>query len=139
MSRSLQTINNVQQFDVGYNVVLLEEFMKDLPTLEENNLYVLHLQGSHGPAYHKRYPENFRRFTLTCDTNELSKCTQKQIHIPSIAHHNNATLNNLLKQYNNFKFSHDNLAHSMLGFFDIESPLYNEPYNIFGDSLKPNP
>lgn len=194
-------LNKVKQFDGGFDVVLFEEFIKDLPTLEGNNLYVLHLQGSHGPAYYKRYPDNFRRFTPTCDTNELSKCTQEeilntydntlyytdwiveelvdiaaevndyttavlylsdhgeslgengiylhgmpyalapqeQIHIPSIAYHNNATINARLKQHKDFKLSHDNLAHSLLGFFGVESPLYKESYDIFNDSLKENP
>ena len=42
-------------------------------------LVVLHQMGSHGPAYHKRYPQDFGRFTPTCDTNELATCAAEQI------------------------------------------------------------
>lgn len=44
-----------------------------------NLVVVLHMLGNHGPAYHKRYPEALRRFTPTCDTGELHKCSREQI------------------------------------------------------------
>lgn len=40
---------------------------------------ILHQMGSHGPAYYKRYPEEFRVFTPTCDSNQLDSCTQEEI------------------------------------------------------------
>jgi lipid A ethanolaminephosphotransferase len=42
-------------------------------------LIVLHQMGNHGPAYYKRYPKAFEKFTPVCQTNELSKCTQEEI------------------------------------------------------------
>ncbi|MGQ3050788.1 MAG: phosphoethanolamine transferase [Roseateles sp.] len=44
-----------------------------------NLVVVLHMLGNHGPTYSKRYPDAFRRFTPTCDTGELRKCTREQI------------------------------------------------------------
>ncbi len=44
-----------------------------------NLLIVLHMLGNHGPAYHKRYPDAFRRFTPTCDTGELRQCSRQEI------------------------------------------------------------
>ncbi len=44
-----------------------------------NLVVVLHMLGNHGPAYHKRYPGDFRRFTPTCDTGELRKCSRQEI------------------------------------------------------------
>lgn len=44
-----------------------------------NLVVVLHMLGNHGPAYFKRYPESFRRYTPTCDTGELRECTREQI------------------------------------------------------------
>lgn len=44
-----------------------------------NLVVVLHQIGNHGPAYFRRYPESFRRFAPTCDTADLSQCTQAQI------------------------------------------------------------
>jgi len=42
-------------------------------------LIVLHQMGSHGPAYYKRYPEEFRVFLPSCDTNELDTCSESEI------------------------------------------------------------
>ncbi len=40
---------------------------------------VLHQMGNHGPAYYKRYPKSFERFTPTCKTSQLEKCTPQEI------------------------------------------------------------
>ena len=40
---------------------------------------VLHQLGNHGPAYYKRYPVQFERFTPTCKTNQLEQCSQQEI------------------------------------------------------------
>lgn len=42
-------------------------------------LIVLHQMGNHGPAYYKRYPKDFEKFTPVCKTNELGKCTNEEI------------------------------------------------------------
>ncbi len=42
-------------------------------------LIVLHQMGNHGPAYYKRYPKKFERYTPTCNTNELKDCTTVEI------------------------------------------------------------
>jgi lipid A ethanolaminephosphotransferase len=40
---------------------------------------VLHLLGNHGPAYYRRYPDDFRHFRPTCDNAELSACADAEI------------------------------------------------------------
>ncbi len=40
---------------------------------------VLHQMGSHGPAYYRRYPKRFERFTPVCKTNQLENCTEEEI------------------------------------------------------------
>lgn len=42
-------------------------------------LIVLHQMGSHGPAYFKRYPAAFERFTPACKSAELSSCSQEEV------------------------------------------------------------
>ena len=42
-------------------------------------LIVLHQMGNHGPAYYKRYPQRFEKFTPACHTNELANCTAVEI------------------------------------------------------------
>lgn len=40
---------------------------------------VLHQMGNHGPAYYKRYPKAFEKFTPTCRNNDLSQCSTEEI------------------------------------------------------------
>ncbi len=42
-------------------------------------LIVLHQMGNHGPAYYKRYPKEFEKFTPVCKTNQLENCTKESI------------------------------------------------------------
>ncbi len=42
-------------------------------------LIVLHQKGSHGPAYFKRYPDEFRHFIPDCREIELNKCSEEEI------------------------------------------------------------
>ena len=61
--------------DVGMLVgldKLIEESCKDI-------VIVLHQMGNHGPAYYKRYPKEFERFTPTCKTNQLESCSEEEI------------------------------------------------------------
>lgn len=59
---------------------LLLEGLEDYIRNTEGNLFiVLHTIGSHGPTYYRRYPEKFKQFTPTCDTEEIQTCTKEQI------------------------------------------------------------
>ncbi len=40
---------------------------------------VLHQMGNHGPAYYKRYPKSFEKFTPVCKSNQLEQCTPQEI------------------------------------------------------------
>ncbi|MBU4117269.1 MAG: phosphoethanolamine--lipid A transferase [Proteobacteria bacterium] len=42
-------------------------------------LIVLHQMGNHGPAYYKRYPQAFERFTPACQSNQLDQCSPEEI------------------------------------------------------------
>jgi lipid A ethanolaminephosphotransferase len=60
-----------------------EALLRGLDTVardaQGNLVVVLHMLGNHGPTYFKRYPDAFRRFTPTCDTGELRKCSRQEI------------------------------------------------------------
>ncbi|MFG5132111.1 phosphoethanolamine--lipid A transferase [Campylobacter lari] len=62
-----------------YDESLLEFVEQELKDTNSSKIIVVHLQGSHGPAYYKRYPDKFKKFTPTCDTNKLQKCTQEEL------------------------------------------------------------
>lgn len=62
-----------------YDESLLELVKQELENANSNKIIVVHLQGSHGPTYYKRYPNAFKKFMPTCDTNELNTCSHEQI------------------------------------------------------------
>lgn len=81
MSRTKDPIDCAKGYDHCYDSVLLH----DLPAWIKQQqgkpllLVVLHMYGSHGPAYYKRYPAAFRRFKPICKTNEFANCSPQSI------------------------------------------------------------
>jgi lipid A ethanolaminephosphotransferase len=65
--------------DECYDERLLQGLPKLIHEARRDLVIVLHQKGSHGPAYSKRYPAAFKKFTPVCETNELQKCTQESI------------------------------------------------------------
>ena len=59
--------------------VMIRSLSAILDHLRGDTLIVLHPQGSHGPAYYRRYPEAFRRFTPDCRTQQVQTCSQPEI------------------------------------------------------------
>ena len=59
--------------------ILLDGLEQRLTGLDGDTLLVLHLKGSHGPAYYKRYPKAFEKFAPTCQSNELSACSTAEL------------------------------------------------------------
>ena len=55
----------------------LDEYIKSHS--DKDILIVLHQMGNHGPAYYKRYPKEFEKFTPTCKTNQLEQCSKQEI------------------------------------------------------------
>ncbi|KNC05871.1 hydrolase [Pantoea sp. RIT-PI-b] len=62
-----------------YDEVLFHGIEDYIKHLKGNGVIVLHTIGSHGPTYFNRYPPQFRKFTPTCDTNQIQDCSQEQL------------------------------------------------------------
>jgi len=159
-------------------------------------LIVLHQLGSHGPAYYKRYPAEFRVFAPTCETNQLDICTQEEIgntydntilytdhflsrvidllrandrgfetamlyvsdhgeslgesglylhglpyliapdtqtHVPFVVwfgrHYDDVDLS-AMRQLRDQPLSHDNIFHTLLGFFEIRTDVYDPKLDL---------
>lgn len=45
----------------------------------EHRLIVLHMIGSHGPTYYRRYPPSQRRFTPDCSRSDIQNCTEAEL------------------------------------------------------------
>ncbi|MFZ2889173.1 phosphoethanolamine transferase, partial [Sulfuricurvum sp.] len=55
----------------------LDEYIKAHP--KGDIVIVLHQMGNHGPAYYKRYPKAYEKFTPVCKSNQLEQCTEQEI------------------------------------------------------------
>lgn len=60
-----------------YDEVLLHDLNSKISG--NNQVVVLHQNGSHGPAYDQRYPESMRFYTPICTTNQLQQCTREEV------------------------------------------------------------
>ncbi|HEY4146147.1 phosphoethanolamine--lipid A transferase [Pinirhizobacter sp.] len=58
--------------------VLVADLPERLARMRSPALLVLHIKGSHGPAYFQRYPAAFNLFKPGCDTAEVQTCTYMQ-------------------------------------------------------------
>lgn len=58
---------------------LVADLDQRLQAARGTQLWVLHMIGSHGPAYHRRYPPAFGRFQPACREDDLQRCSAEQI------------------------------------------------------------
>lgn len=193
-------LSDKQQLSSDWDENLLPSLKERLGNLDTQNIIVLHLQGSHGPAYYKRYPSEFKKFTPTCDTNELSKCASEalintydntllytdyllseiiellkekkdyessllylsdhgeslgengiylhgmpyaiaprhQTHIPVIFWSSDENLMTIAQNHKSLNLSQDNLFSTLLGYFNIQTAVYEPSYDILNQALKAN-
>lgn len=62
--------------DVG----MLHHLQTHIDNHPQGDLFiVLHQMGNHGPAYYKRYPAEFEKFTPVCKTNQLEDCSEEEL------------------------------------------------------------
>jgi lipid A ethanolaminephosphotransferase len=62
-----------------HDEALLHNLQAYLDGLTRDTVVVLHMKGSHGPAYYKRYPAAFERFTPVCKNVQLDRCDTASI------------------------------------------------------------
>ncbi|MDH5483639.1 MAG: phosphoethanolamine--lipid A transferase [Gammaproteobacteria bacterium] len=62
-----------------FDEALLHDIDNYIQQQDGDIFLVFHQKGSHGPAYHLRYPEKFERFTPVCRSNQLQDCTREQV------------------------------------------------------------
>ena len=183
-------------------LVGLDEYIKKHKG--EDILIVLHQMGNHGPAYYKRYPKEFEKFTPVCKSNQLEECTQEEVsnaydnailytdyflskvinflkpysndyetamvymsdhgeslgengiylhglpyfmapdeqkHIGALMWFDGDIKNEIdtvkLNTYKNNSFSQDNLFHTLLGLFEVETQVYKKEMDILYNARKP--
>ena len=59
---------------------LLEPLKEKLAHLSKNKtVIVLHMMGSHGPTYFKRYPDQHKKFMPDCGRSDIQNCSQDEL------------------------------------------------------------
>ncbi len=63
----------------NHDEILVDGLAERIKALEKDTVIVMHMMGSHGPAYWKRYPERFAVFNPICRESQFSRCTREEI------------------------------------------------------------
>ena len=191
-SAELNPVCDVECRDEGM-LIGLQEYIAEKKSGDV--FIVLHQMGNHGPAYYKRYPKSFERFTPVCTSSQLEQCSNAEIgnaydnailytdyflskvigllkrntaqfetamiyisdhgeslgenglylhglpyliapreqrHIAALMwfgdkFHGNI---NAVRAQSDYEFSHDNLFHTTLGLFEVETAVYDNKKDI---------
>jgi lipid A ethanolaminephosphotransferase len=63
-----------------YDGIMLTGLKERICSSESDKKFiVLHMTGSHGPTYYKKYPSEFETFKPVCKSVELSNCTNQEL------------------------------------------------------------
>ena len=68
-----------EHFSKTFDGEILPMLKEQIANTKGENVLFFHIQGSHGPTYYQRYPDEFKRFLPTCDTSDLAKCDEQSI------------------------------------------------------------
>lgn len=72
--------NNCKGEDCAYDGIMLTDLKERIQFSKSNKKFVvLHMTGSHGPSYYKKYPPSFEKFKPVCKSVELNKCTNQEL------------------------------------------------------------
>jgi lipid A ethanolaminephosphotransferase len=182
--------------------MLLNDLPAQIDAMKDTGgVIVIHIMGSHGPTYYKRYPDEHRFFKPDCPRSDIQNCTTEEIvntydntilftdyvmakvidilaakadtvnpamlyvsdhgeslgengiylhgmpyaiapreqtHVPLIfwapdqtAAAKGMDLSCLKDTANKKSFSHDHISHSLLGYMDVRTSLYNPALDLF--------
>jgi lipid A ethanolaminephosphotransferase len=62
-----------------HDEILVDGLEDRIEAMRSGGVIVLHMMGSHGPAYYKRVPERFVNFKPVCQSSQFSKCTTDEL------------------------------------------------------------
>ncbi|MEP4891070.1 MAG: phosphoethanolamine--lipid A transferase [Aliiglaciecola sp.] len=66
--------------DACFDEILIEELHQQISQQKSaDQLFVLHMIGSHGPTYFQRYPDTFKRFMPDCPQSDIQNCSAEQL------------------------------------------------------------
>lgn len=59
--------------------IMLGRLQQAIREADDDLVVVMHQNGSHGPAYFRRYPRRFRAFLPACETSNIQSCSTDEI------------------------------------------------------------
>ncbi len=62
-----------------FDEILFEGLEEKVRSVTKDTFLVLHIKGSHGPAYFKRYPPAFEKYVPTCKSSDLAACDSQSL------------------------------------------------------------
>jgi lipid A ethanolaminephosphotransferase len=62
-----------------FDEALLNGLDTYIDNIKSDAIIVLHTQGSHGPAYYRRYPEAFKVFEPECRSSTVQDCSDEEV------------------------------------------------------------
>ena len=65
--------------DENHDEILIDGLEQRIGALERDTVIVMHMMGSHGPAYWKRVPTSFEVFKPVCQASQFSRCENAAI------------------------------------------------------------
>lgn len=117
-----------------YDESLLKSLRNKLKNItHDNTLIVLHMIGSHGPTYFKRYPEDKRLFSPDCQRSDIQNCTHEELintYDNTIAY-TDYVLSNIIEELDAFS-SQDGIEASMLYISDHGESLGEKGVYLHG-------
>ncbi|MBC3767553.1 phosphoethanolamine--lipid A transferase [Neptunicella marina] len=66
--------------DYCFDQILVNELKDAISQKSKSNkVIILHMIGSHGPTYYRRYPAGFKQFVPDCPQSDIQNCSQQQL------------------------------------------------------------
>lgn len=92
-------------YSENHDEILLEGLADRIKGAQKDTVIVMHMMGSHGPAYWKRYPDRFKAFTPVCQEAQFSRCQ----------------LSDIVNAYDNTILYSDHVLASLIGILEAAS------------------
>lgn len=73
------SVNNIKKYIDFSREQNKENYVNFIKKPKKRKLIVLHIMGSHGPKYFKRYPSKFELFKPSCKKNTPQDCSQEEL------------------------------------------------------------
>jgi lipid A ethanolaminephosphotransferase len=72
-------VRGLTEAHISYDETLLDNLERWFAAVDGPSVLYLHMMGSHGPAYFRRYPSALAKFQPDCQNTRFSHCTSEEL------------------------------------------------------------